>query len=168
MIIKKCLLCLILVTVCWASSETCLSESRMNNEQNNLVSFDDFEWLVGFWEGEAFGGHFEEVWLPESGGSMSGIFKLITNDSVSFYEIFTITFDSTDPVLRVKHFNADLTGWEEKDEVVTFPFISAGDGEIRFDGLTYRKRSDKTMQIILKIKNSDGKVTENIIDCQKR
>ncbi len=139
----------------------------MNNEEEKIVSFDDFGWLVGFWEGEAFGGNFEEVWLPASGGSMCGTFKLMTNNNVNFYEIFTITIDSTGPVLRLKHFNADFTGWEEKDEIVTFPFISASDGELHFDGLIYRKRSEKTMQIILKIKNSDGKITKNIIDCQK-
>jgi len=152
----------------WASSKTAFSEDNMNNEQEKMVSFDDFEWLVGFWEGEAFDGNFEEVWSPASGGSMCGTFKLMTNDGINFYEIFAITIDSTGPVLKLKHFNANLTGWEEKDEVVTFPFISAGDGELKFDGLIYRKKSEKTMQVILRMKNSDGKVTENVIDCQKR
>ncbi len=168
MIFKKCLICLIQIIFCWALADTGFSEDNMNNKDNKIVSFNDFEWLVGFWEGEAFGGNFEEVWSPASGGSMCGTFKLKINNSVSFYEIFTITIDSTGPVLKLKHFNADLTGWEEKDEVVTFPFISASDGELQFDGLIYRRTSDKTMQIILRIKNSDGKITENIIDCQKR
>jgi len=123
--------------------------------------------LVGHWEGEAFGGVFEEVWQPPSAGSMCGTFKLIVNEKVSFYEIFIITIDSSGPNLNLKHFNADLTGWEEKDEVVNFPFISFNDNELQFDGLIYRKTSDETMQIILKMKNSEGKITENIIDCKK-
>lgn len=167
MILRKSLVCLMLVILCCLFSESSFSERNMNNKNESILSFENFEWLAGRWEGEAFGGVFEEVWSSPTAGSMCGTFKLMTNGTVSFYEIFTITIDSEGPVLRLKHFNADLTGWEEKDEVVTFRYVGGDSSEILFEGLTYRRTSDKTMQIILKTKDSDGKVTENIIDCKK-
>ncbi len=167
MIIRKSLICLMLVFLCWISSEIGFSENDMNNKKELINSFEDFEWLAGRWEGEAFGGQFEEVWSPAAGGSMCGTFKLMVNDAVSFYEIFTITLDSAGPVLRLKHFNADLTGWEEKDEVITFPFVGGDANELSFDGLVYRKTSENTMRIILNIKDSEGNITENVIDCTK-
>lgn len=39
--------------------------------------------------------------------------------------------------------------------------------ELRFDGLTYRKISERSMQILLRTKDSEGKVPENIINCNK-
>ncbi|MCP4633452.1 MAG: hypothetical protein GY855_11045 [candidate division Zixibacteria bacterium] len=139
----------------------------MNDQKNATISFKDFEWLAGSWEGEAFGGTFEEVWSPATAGSMCGTFKLISNNKVSFYEIFTITFESGRPILKLKHFNADLTGWEEKDEVISFPYIDCNKNELQFDGLIYRKTSNETMRIILRTKGADGKVADNIIDCKK-
>ncbi len=167
MISRKSLICLMLIMLCCVSSEICFSENDMNNKKELITSFENLKWLAGRWEGEAFGGQFEEVWSPATAGSMCGTFKLMVNDAVSFYEIFTITFDSAGPVLRLKHFNADLTGWEEKDEVITFPFVGGDANELRFDGLVYRKTSDNTMQILLKTKDSEGTVTENVIDCTK-
>lgn len=164
---KKYLVCFLIAVLCSFMTETCFSEADMNDKKESITSFEDIEWLVGFWEGEAFGGNFEEVWLPATAGSMCGTFKLKTNNAVSFYEIFIITFDSTGPVLRLKHFNADLTGWEEKDEVVLFSYLGGDANEIRFDGLTYRKISERSMQIVLRTKDSDGKITENIIYCNK-
>ncbi|MCP4703904.1 MAG: hypothetical protein GY865_04785 [candidate division Zixibacteria bacterium] len=139
----------------------------MNDQKNANVSFKDFEWLAGSWEGEAFGGNFEEVWSPATAGSMCGTFKLFSNNKVSFYEIFTITIDSTGPVLRLKHFNADLTGWEEKDEVISFPYIDCNKNELQFDGLIYRKISDEAMRIVLRTRDANGIVTDNIIDCKR-
>ena len=167
MIFKKYINCLIIVVLCLILSGTSISGDNMDNKKIAITSFEDFEWLAGNWEGEAFGGTFEEIWSPATAGSMCGIFKLKTGNKVSFYEIFTITFDSTGPVLNLKHFNPDLTGWEEKDKVVSFPFISCEGNELQFDGLIYRKTSEKTMQIILKTKDTDGNINENIINCKR-
>ena len=107
------------------------------SEEARGSSLNDFAWLAGHWQGEAFGGICEEVWSPASAGTMIGTYKQINGGEVRFYEIMKIAVDSSGPVLTLKHFNADLTGWEEKDDVVTFPLVAAGDGMIEFDGLTY-------------------------------
>ena len=40
---------------------------------------------------------------------------------------------------RLKHFNADLTGWEEKAEVRSFPLVAREGDAWYFDGLTVRR-----------------------------
>jgi hypothetical protein len=127
----------------------------------------NLSWLVGHWQGEAFGGICEEVWTPATAGSMVGTFKLIKDDKVIFYEIETISADSAGFSLKLKHFNADLTGWEEKEEVIRFPLISASEDEIKFKGLSYRKVSDDSIRITLDIKDKDGNIRENVIDCKR-
>lgn len=167
MILRRSLVCFCFAIICVIITKTGFSEGDMNSNKELKASFEDLKWMVGNWEGEAFGGNFEEVWSPATAGSMCGTFKLMNNNGVSFYEIMTITLSPAGPNLRLKHFNADLTGWEEKDEVIEFPFVKCKPNEIEFDGLIYRKTSEETMQIILKTKDSDGQVSENIIDCKK-
>lgn len=41
------------------------------------------------------------------------------------------------PAIRLKHFHADLTGWEGQDEFIVFPLRETGPGFARFEGLTY-------------------------------
>ena len=70
------------------------------------------------------------------------------------------------PELRLKHFNADLTAWEEKDEYVTFPFSGVGDNEVQFDGLTY-KREENGLTITVITGDADGNSHTNVIECNK-
>lgn len=37
---------------------------------------DDLTWIVGRWRCEALGGTCEEVWSPEGGGAMMGMFRM--------------------------------------------------------------------------------------------
>ena len=53
-----------------------------------------------------------------------------------------------------------FTGWEEKDDVVSFPFKSAGPGRMRFGGLEYIRVSDDEMRIELKLRRGDEVSTE--------
>jgi len=124
-------------------------------------------WLAGQWRGEAFGGVCEESWTAPSAGTMVGTYKQINKDTVTFYEIMTITADGDGAALKVKHFNADLTAWEEKDGWTLFPFIEATENEIRFDGLVYRRLSPDTMQIVLRMKGKDGSFRNEFIDCHR-
>lgn len=123
-----------------------------------VPTVDDFAWMVGHWRGEALGGVAEEVWLPAAGGAMSGFFRHVRNGEVGFYEIFTIA--EPDLHLRLKHFNADLTGWEEKDEVVTFSFIRVTPTEAVFEGLRFRLLEDGRLQAIVRTTNAKGEVGE--------
>lgn len=103
------------------------------------ASFDDIVWMIGSWEGEAFGGTFEEDWLPPSAGSMTGVFKLIHEGHASMYEFMRIVRENDSLAVQIKHFNADFTGWEDKSEFVSFPLVKLTEDAAYFDGLTYRR-----------------------------
>jgi hypothetical protein len=59
----------------------------------------------------------------------------------------------------LKHFNPDLTGWEEKDKTIDSPFITKADGVVHFDGLAFRPEGKDAMTIYLAIRR-DGNVRE--------
>ena len=137
-------------------------------QTNTISSLDEIQWLVGNWQGPGFGGICEEVWLPASAGSMVGTFKMSINDEVQFYEIMTITIDSSGPLLNLKHFNADLTGWEEKDEEVNFQFIYAKENELSVGATTYKRFTDDSLLILVKVGTKDGGTEqESIKACQE-
>jgi len=83
----------------------------------------DVAWIAGHWRGEAFGGIAEELWSAPEGGSMMGAYRMIRDGKVVFYELQTITEENSSLVFKLKHFNADLSGWEGKEAAasITFP-----------------------------------------------
>ena len=131
-------------------------------------SIDQLDWLVGHWEGDAFGGVCEEVWSPASGGTMVGTFKLTVDGAVQFYELMTIVPDSAGPQMRLKHFNADLTGWEEKGEVFEFPFVSASEKKAQWEGMTYEQIAEDSLRITVTLSHGDTAPTQEVITCRKR
>ncbi|MBW3671995.1 MAG: hypothetical protein KY432_10045 [Acidobacteria bacterium] len=114
----------------------------------------DLGWLVGHWRGEALGGVAEEVWLEPEGGAMAGIFRLVQKGEVVLYEIFTIR--EKDLVLTLKHFNSDLTGWEERSEVVTFAPVRFTESEAIFDDLAFRLLPDGRLHASVRTSDRDG------------
>ncbi len=128
---------------------------------------DDLAWIAGSWQGEALGGHFEETWNPPSGGTMVGMFKLVKEDGIGFYEICSIVPDGDSLRLRIKHFDANLVGWEDKDKSVEFPLLKLTANEAFFDGLTFRRVNAERMDIFVLIERH-GESNEVQFACQRR
>ncbi len=120
------------------------------------ASLNDISWIQGYWKGEAFGGIVEETWTPPSGGSMMCVFKHTVNGTVTFYEIVTIAEENESLIIRLKHFNSDLKGWEEKDETVDFRLVKVTPNRVYFDGFTFEKVSDKEINMYVVIKEKEG------------
>ncbi|MFY0605653.1 MAG: hypothetical protein JXR10_03000 [Cyclobacteriaceae bacterium] len=118
----------------------------------------DNSWLTGTWQGEGFGGVMEEVWsAPDASGTMMGMFRHFDGDgNINFYEFWVL--DSAG--MKLKHFNPDMVGWEEKEGYVTFAKEDYQDGQVLLKGLTYEKISDDQMKISLKMKNGEEVKTE--------
>ena len=104
----------------------------------------------------AGGGISEEVWASPVDGAMMGMYRHIKDGKVNFYEFMNIVEKEGKIEMRIKHFNNDLTGWEEKDKYMTFPFIKADENYFEFDGLIFQKLSEKDMQITLVIVDKEG------------
>jgi len=141
--------------------------SSNESTSDNKMTLTEFESLVGHWRGEGLGGVCEETWLPESGGIMLGTFKLMQEGKVNFFEIMTLSIDSIGPAVRVKHFNADMTGWEDKADMVTFRYDSTVAGEMFFGGLRFSSPTEDSLKIGVRFKKSDGTRDEKFINCQR-
>ena len=127
------------------------------------ATLEDVSWLVGSWQGEAFGSTFEEVWNPPSAGSMVGLFKVYKDDVVSFYEILLLVEEEGSLSIKVKHFNADFTAWETKEDYVRFRFIRAAENEIHFSGISFYRISDDEFHGYLVLKNDDKVWEEKLV-----
>ncbi len=118
-------------------------------EMPPVASIDDFGFLAGVWRGTGMGGEVEETWTEPLAGSMVGTFKLVQGGEASFYELMVIAERGHTVDLRLKHFNADMTGWEEKDSFLTFSLVGVAENEARFGGLTYRLTDDDRLEVYL-------------------
>lgn len=135
-------------------------------EERPAATLEDASWLVGSWTGTAFGKQFEEVWNPPSAGSMVGLFKVYDEKGVSFYEIMLLTVDEGTLSLKVKHFNADFTAWEEKGDFVNFQLVKLDDDALHFGGLSFYRRDDGTIDGYIVMKSGDD-VTEHYLEYQR-
>lgn len=125
------------------------------------ASVTDLAWLAGRWTGEGLGGRIEETWSTPDAGSMVGYFRLVKEGKPVFYEIMTILEVDGSLQLRLKHINPDMTGWEEKNDFVTFRLVKQDDTGVWFDGLTFRRTGPDTMDGYLALRNrTTGTVSE--------
>jgi hypothetical protein len=113
----------------------------------------DMAWLAGHWTGEGLGGHSEEIWSPPEGGVMMGMYRHLKDGKPVFYELLTLAKEGGSLVIRLKHFNPDLTGWEERDQTVSFPFVGKRDGAIHFDGMAFKRTGDDSLTVYLAVED---------------
>ncbi len=115
------------------------------------ASLDDFAWLIGQWQGEGLGGQNEEAWTGPVGGQMMGMYRMIGDGQVRFMELLTLTEEKDSVLLRLKHFNRDLTGWEEKADTVDFRLLKIEPGAAWFDGYSMFRIEEDRMELWLRI-----------------
>ena len=90
---------------------------------------------------------------------MMCVFKLISDNKVNFYEIVTISEVNNTLILKLKHFHANLKGWEEKDETVDFRLVKVTENKVYFDGFTFERISDNEINMYVVIEDG-GKQSE--------
>jgi hypothetical protein len=131
-------------------------------EKSPPATIADAAFLVGHWSGEGLGGKFEEVWTAPKKGVMVGMYRgLKADETPSFYELLTIRETAGSIEVRLRHFNPDMTGWEEKAEFVTMPFVARRDGVVHFDGMAFQVTGPDAITCYLAIENKkDGSVRE--------
>lgn len=121
------------------------------------ATLNDIAWLAGSWQGTAMGGETEEVWTQSKAGSMMGSFKLMADGKVVFYEFMTITEVDSSLMLKIKHFDKDLNGWEEKDESIDFKLVEKTPSMMFFNGLSFEKISEDQINIYVVIDHNGKK-----------
>ena len=125
------------------------------DEPSKRIELSDLGWLEGCWEGTGFGTRVGECWMSAPGGRLTGVFQMLDADgSQTMSEIFVLDHFEYGPAIRLKHFHADLTGWEGRDDFVVFPLRETGPDFARFDGLTYRLAEDGRLIVELMVSRS--------------
>lgn len=153
----------VLVGVAGASAQEALTEHTFTGSAGApapSAAVEDMAWMTGHWVGEALGGTAEEIWSPPRGGAMMGMFRLVKDGRTAFYELMTIVPEDGSLVLRLKHFNADLTGWEEKEKTVDFPLVAVANGTFHFEGLSFRPDGGDRLRVHLAMHGKDGTTRE--------
>lgn len=168
---KRSRILLFTIALLWvlaANSQERLTEhivqlDKKSEVARERISIDAMSWLAGHWAGEGLGGYAEEIWSPPRSGVMMGVFRVFQgvkpSDKPRFYEFFTLEEDQGSIVMRLKHFNPDFTGWEEKDKHVSFPFVRKWNELYQFDGLTLHPQGDR-LTVYVAIRQRDGAMRE--------
>lgn len=119
-------------------------------------------WLAGQWEGTGIGGApSRESWFAPMATTMTGMF--VQEDGkgeVRFSEFLQVMAENGSLVLRLKHFNPDLTSWEEKNETTDFRLVAIEEGAAYFNGLTLRRDGPDGMLAAVRVRQKDGKIEE--------
>ena len=124
-----------------SSAQTTLDiKNLMEGQTPPSADIEDIAWLAGTWEGTGLGGKSKEVIAPARGGQMMGMFSQTDPDgAIMFYEFYIFAEQDGSLVQKIKHFNPDLTSWEEKDDYELFPLVAIEGETAYFDGITWSK-----------------------------
>lgn len=120
----------------------------------------DIGWMAGHWEGEGLGGQSIESISPPVAGQMAGHFQQVKDGKLQFYELYQFAPAGDSLILRIKHFNADLSGWEEKDRSAEFPLVALEKNAVYFDGLTMRLTGEDQLETIVRTESRDGTISD--------
>jgi len=140
---------------------------RLGDRPSPPATLASMSWLQGHWTGEGLGGLSEETWSPANGGVMMGMYRLLKEGKPVFYEFLMLVEENGTIAMKLKHFNPDFTGWEEKTAHVTFKLVAVEDRAVYFDGLSFFRDTDDTLRIYLLLKDKEGHVREELFKMRR-
>ncbi len=129
-------------------------------QQKTLI--DSMAFITGSWRGAGFGGIIEETWSTPENGHMMAMFRMMEKGKVKFMEITDIVEQDSTLFVRVKHFNPDFSGWEERTEHIQFPLLELGRNRARFEGLMFERVDKNTLHITVNGRSAKGPWTETL------
>jgi Domain of unknown function (DUF6265) len=134
------------------------------------ASIAELAWLEGVWEGQGVdGAPATEVYSPAAGGQMVGHFRQLKPDGTAmFFELITIGVEGGKLTYSLKHFNPDLTGWEDRDTVRRFPITKAASGRWEFSGIVYERIAVDSMTVTVAVEGEQGKSQKLIFHFKRR
>lgn len=158
----------VLATVAFGQEKLTANTMRLGTGASAApASLKDMQALVGHWKGDGLGGTVEEIWSAPESNAMMAMFRLVRKSKPVFYEFMTLVEENRTLVLRIKHFNPDMTAWEEKDMSVDFRFINRVNEMINFEGLSFRFDGVDRMTIFLALQQKDGSYKEMVFTMRR-
>ncbi|MFX0151711.1 MAG: DUF6265 family protein [Candidatus Hodarchaeota archaeon] len=121
--------------------------------------------LIGNWYGKIGDDIVEESWSTPAANSIMGMFRWIKDAKIYFYEFIVIDKTEEKIKLKIKHFNSDFTGWEEKADFVYYVLKEVTDSKIIFGSddpsekgrIIYERPDENTLIAVLEMAQT-GKV----------
>lgn len=139
-----------------AAQETRTAEAGARAPAATLA---DLAWLEGTWRGDGLGAPAIEVYSAPAAGQIAGHFVQTTaKGGVEFYELMQIVPRDGSLVYRLRHFNPDLTGWEDAKagRAVEFPLVAIAPDRIDWNGMSMRREGADAMTVWVRIGGKDG------------
>ena len=127
-------------------------------------------WLAGSWSGSGIGGApAHESWLPPTGNTMVGLFVQEDGEGgLMLTEHMYISEVDGSLAVRLKHFHSDLTGWEEKDDMLTFRLVALKPCAAYFSALTYRcangENTEDGIVVAVRMQGDGDEIRELVFD----
>jgi hypothetical protein len=140
---------------------------RLGDKPSPPATLADVAWLAGHWVGDGLGGVSEETWSPARAGTMMGTYRLVKDGKPVFYEFLLLAEENGTLAMKLKHFNPDFSGWEEKTGFVTFKLVAVEPRAAHFDGLSYVREGEDEMRIYLILRERDGRVHEELFKMRR-
>lgn len=111
------------------------------------ASIDQLAWLAGSWVGTGMGSQVTETYSAPLGGRITGHFAMADGKGgVAFTEIVDYVPVGRSIAYRVRHFNPDMTGWEDgTGKPVVFPLVAVERNRWYFDGMTLERTGRDTL-----------------------
>jgi len=140
-------------------------------QQQRGIALKSLSFLSGRWVSDSHGEVQEELWTPVTGDSITGSFRILKQGSPVFYEFWAVEVNDNQPVLKLKHFNADLVGWEDKASSTNMPLMTVEENDAVFaasDGsvsLHYHRAGNRLTCIVHHVQN--GKSSEEAFTLEK-
>lgn len=160
--------CLVLVVASGLASAQPHTRAAKPDTPPPQAKLEDLAWLEGHWSGDGLTGPAEEVYSDPAGGQIVGHFRQLRDGKVWFFEIMAIVQVGSSLEYRLKHFNEDLTGWEERERVIRFPLVAVEKDAWYFDGLTIKRDGADAMIGAVRIDNKDGSSREAVFKYKRK
>lgn len=150
--------CYVLAALIAFASSSDAGETRRGQPDvaRPAASITELDWLAGAWIGDGIAGSAREVYSPPIADAIVGHFVQQRGEDIWFYELVLIRKDGDSLTYCLKHFNSDLTGWEEKNAVQCFPLVARDEHAFYFDGLTIRRDGTNRMVSTVRVETDAG------------
>lgn len=121
------------------------------------ASIEDLAWLAGSWTGTAMGAPVAETYSAPLGGRITGHFVMADGKGgTAFTEIVDYVPVGRSIAYRVRHFNPDMTGWEDRTgKSVVFALVATEKDRWFFDGMTIERTGPDGLTMWVRIDGRD-------------
>ncbi len=127
----------------------------------------DLAWLAGSWTGEGFGGQTDEHWAPSFGGTITGTFRLVSEDKLSMTLFFLIEEETDGLYLRFEHFGPGYIAWEKEPNVfklekyeANYAFFECPNDEQELRSIAYRISKEDELVVNVASRGEGTEMTE--------